>query len=110
MGEGKFGPYVRYGKTYVSIPKGTDPLSLQLDDAIALIKEKAQANTPIHQWGDVQVLRGRYGVYIHTPAGNYLIPKGTQAEAMTEEEVKQIIAQSEPLKPAKRSFRQKSSK
>lgn len=108
VGEGKFGPYIRYGKTYVSIPRGTDPLALSLDDAIALINEKQAANTPLYQWGEIQVLKGKYGAYIHTPAGNYALPKGTKIESLTESEVKAIIAQTEPLKPAKRAFRKKS--
>ena len=108
VGEGKFGPYIHYGKTYVSIPRGTDPLALSLDDAIALINEKQAANTPLYQWGDIQVLKGKYGAYIHTPAGNYALPKGTKTESLTENEVKTIMAQTEPLKPAKRAFRKKS--
>jgi DNA topoisomerase-1 len=108
VGEGKFGPYIRYGKTYVSIPRGTDPLALSLDDAIVLINEKQAANTPLYQWGEIQVLKGKYGAYIHTPAGNYALPKGTKTESLTESEVKAIIAQTEPLKPAKRAFRKKS--
>ena len=108
VGEGKFGPYIRYGKTYASIPRGSDPLALSLDDAIALINEKQAANTPLYQWGEIQVLKGKYGAYIHTPAGNYALPKGTKIESLTESEVKAIIAQTEPLKPAKRAFRKKS--
>jgi DNA topoisomerase-1 len=110
VGEGKFGPYVRCGKAFISIPKGKDPLSLTMDEAVALIEERRQAEQPLHEWGDIQVLRGRYGAYIHTPQGNYQISKGTDAAALTEEKVRQIIASSEPLKPAKQTFRRKSAK
>ena len=110
LGEGKYGPYVHYDKLYISIPKGKDPLSLKKEEAIALIEEKQQSNTPIHEWGKVQVLRSKYGAYIHTPEGNYRLPKGTDGEALTEAEVKEIIAQSEPLKPGKRTFKRKSAK
>jgi len=110
VGEGKYGPYVHYDKFFISIPRGKDPLTLKMDDAIALINEKQQSATPLHQWGDVQVLRSKFGAYIHTPQGNYRLPKSTNAEALTEEEVKQIMAQSEPLKPGKRTFKRKSAK
>ncbi len=110
VGEGKYGPYVHYDKLFISIPKGKDPLALKIDEAIALIREKQEATTPIHQWGEVQVLRSKYGAYIHTPEGNYRISKSTNAEAMTEADVRQIIAQSEPLKPGKRTFKRKSAK
>ena len=110
VGEGKYGPYVHYDKLFISIPKGKDPLALKIDEAIALIREKQEATTPIHQWGEVQVLRSKYGAYIHTPEGNYRISKSTNAETMTEADVRQIIAQSEPLKPGKRTFKRKSAK
>ena len=75
-----------------------------------MIIDKQTTSTPIHQWGNVQVLPGRYGVYIHTPEGNYQIPKGKIAESLTEEEVKEIMAQNEPIKPGKKPFRRKSAK
>ena len=110
VGEGKYGPYVHYDKLFISIQRGKDPLTLKMDDAIALINEKQQSATPLHEWGDVQVLRSKFGAYIHTPQGNYRLPKSTNAEALTEAEVKQIMAQSEPLKPGKRTFKRKSAK
>ena len=110
VGEGKYGPYVHYDKLFISIPKGKDPLALKIDEAIALIREKQEATTPIHQWGEVQVLRSKYGAYIHTPEGNYRISKSTNAETITEADVRQIMAQSEPLKPGKRTFKRKSAK
>jgi topoisomerase IA-like protein len=72
-----------------------------------LIEQKEQSSMPLHQWSDIQVLRGRYGAYIHTPEGNYQLPKGTDAEALTEAEVRAIIAKSAPIKPGKRTFYRK---
>ncbi len=110
IGEGKYGPYVHYDKLFISIPRGKDPMTMKMDDAIALINEKQQSATPIHEWGNIQVLRSKFGAYIHTPEGNYRLAKSTNAEALTEAEVKQIMAQSEPLKPGKRTFKRKSAK
>ena len=110
VGEGKYGPYVHYDKLFISIPKGKDPMSVKLDEAIAMIREKQESTQPIHQWGDVQVLRSKYGAYIHTAEGNYRLPKNTDAEKLTEADVRQIMAQSEPLKPGKRTFKRKSAK
>ena len=110
VGEGKYGPYVRHGNSYISIPRGKDPLALTLNEAIGLIQEKQQTSTPLHQWGDIQVLPGRYGAYIHTPEGNYQIPKGTDPAALTEKEARAIMSQSEPIKPGKKPFRRKSAK
>lgn len=110
VGEGKYGPYVHYDKLFISIPRGKDPMSVKLDEAIAMIREKQESTQPIHQWGGIQVLRSKYGAYIHTAEGNYRLPKNTDAEKLTEEDVRQIMAQSEPLKPGKRTFKRKSAK
>ncbi len=110
VGEGKYGPYVHYDNLYISIPRTKDPLTVKLEEAITMIEEKKEASMPIHDWGDIKVLRSKYGAYIHTPEGNYRIAKSTDAEQLTEAEVKQIIAQSEPLTPGKRTFRRKSAK
>ena len=102
---------MQYNKTFISIPKGKDPLTLTLDEAIQLIQEKQQTNTPVQQWGDIHVLHGRYGAYIHTPEGNYQIPKTLSAETITEAQVRDIIAHNEPIKPgAKRVFHRKRAK
>ena len=110
VGEGKFGPYVHIGNTYVSIPKGIDPLTLTLPEAIALYIQKQKDTTPIQQWGDVQILSGRYGAYIHTPGGNYQLPKSADPEKITEAEVREIMSKNEPILPGKRVFRRKSAK
>jgi DNA topoisomerase-1 len=66
VNNGRFGPYVKFGKKYVSLPKGVDPLSLELDDAIELIKEKEKADAPIYMYQDlpVQKGKGRFGPFI----------------------------------------------
>ena len=110
IGEGKFGPYVHHNKSFVSIPKGKDPLTITLDEAIELIKQRQQTETPIHQWGDIQVLNGRYGAYIHTPEGNFQLSKSTDLESLTEADVRAIIEKNEAIQPGKRPFRRKSAK
>ena len=110
VNEGKFGPYVRYDKAYVSIPRGVDPLSLTLAEALDLIAQKEKETTPIFEWKDIQVLNGRYGAYIHTADGNYQLPKGIDVNTLTETAVREIIAKSQPNKPGKRIFHKKSVK
>ena len=56
------------------------------------------------------MLHGRYGDYIHTPKGNYQLPKGMSAEMITEAQVKEIMAKTEPIIPGKHTFRRKSAK
>ena len=101
IGEGKYGPYVRYDGVFVSIPRTIDPFTITMDQALELIQSKQQSSKPVHDFGDIKVLNGRYGVYIQTPEGNYRIPKSVDATLLTEAGVKQIIENSEPMVSAK---------
>ncbi|MGM9810491.1 MAG: type I DNA topoisomerase [Paludibacteraceae bacterium] len=110
VGEGKFGPYIRHKGAFVSIPKGTDPLTITLDEAQALIAKKAQAQEPIHVYGEIEVLNGRFGPYIKANGNNYKIPKGQDAQTLTEEDCREIIASSAPTSGGKRAFSRKKAK
>ena len=108
IGNGRYGYYIHHGKAYVSIPRTISPESITLEQAIELIEGKNQAEKPIHQWGDIQVLNGRFGsAYIHTPKTNYRIPKGTDISSLTKADVRQIIANAPAQSTTKRAFRKK---
>ena len=107
VGEGKYGPYVRYDGAFVSIPRTIDPISITMEQALELIEAKQQSSAPIHDWGDIKVLNGRYGIYIQTPKGNYRIPKTKNVNTLTESDVQEIIATTEPMSAAKRFSRKK---
>ncbi|MFD2725336.1 type I DNA topoisomerase [Hyunsoonleella rubra] len=66
VNNGRFGPYVKFGSSFVSLPKGVDPLSVELDEAINLIEEKKKADAPIYMYQDlpVQKGKGRFGPFI----------------------------------------------
>ena len=66
VNNGRFGAYVRYGKKFVSLPKGVDPLSVELDEAIIYIKEKEKADAPIYMYQGLEVTKGkgRFGPFI----------------------------------------------
>ena len=66
VNNGRFGPYVRYGKKFISLPKGIDPLVLKMEDAIKIIEEKAKADAPIFEYDGlpVQKGKGRFGPFI----------------------------------------------
>jgi DNA topoisomerase-1 len=100
---GRFGPYLRYDKLFVSIPKDMSAETITIDEAIVLIKKKqeAEANKLIKEFDNlagVQILNGRFGPYIaFKPEGakkatNYKIPKGTEPASLTVEQVQEIMA------------------
>ena len=83
VGVGRFGPYVRHNNVFVSIPKGTDPMSVSLEDAVALIlgKREAAENKVIKTFeaeSGLQILNGRYGPYIAYEKKNYKIPENVE--------------------------------
>ena len=98
--KGRFGPYIKYGDKNVSLPKGSDPLKIDLENCISLIEKAADkdANRIIahYEASDIQVINGNYGPYIKHAGGNYRIPKGTDAATLTEDDCKEIIANSTP--------------
>jgi DNA topoisomerase I len=47
IGVGRFGPYVKHGEQFISIPRGEDAMSVDMDRAIELIQEKEKADAPI---------------------------------------------------------------
>ena len=68
------------------------------DQALDIIHEgrEAKAKKTLHQYGDIQVLNGRYGPYIKKGKDNFRIPKGTDAETLDEETCLQIIKDNPP--------------
>ncbi|MDE6099929.1 MAG: type I DNA topoisomerase [Paramuribaculum sp.] len=94
---GRFGPYVKHAGKFVSLPKEISPMEVTLDEAVALINAKREADSKkvvkvFPEDEDLQILNGRYGVYISYKKSNYKIPK-TVADpaALTIEECLKIV-------------------
>ncbi len=81
VGTGRFGPYIKHNGKFISLPKGYDPYSVDLDSAISLIEDKRQKDAEkiiktFTEDADLQILNGRYGPYIAYQKANHKIPKG----------------------------------
>lgn len=101
---GRFGAYVSHDGKFCSLPKGLDPLKVTLDEAIELIKAKreAEANKVYRTFKEdpaVQLLNGRYGIYLCKDNTNYKLPKGTDPDKLTYDDCLKIM-ESEAAKPA----------
>ena len=86
IGAGRFGPYVLHNKKYVSLPKGEDPMTVTLDNAIELINEKRMQEQKSHlrTFGEddkLEVKSGRFGPYLAYDGTNYRLPKAMHAKA-----------------------------
>ncbi len=107
---GRYGPYIKFDGKFVSIPKEYSPAHLTLDEAVSLIEEKRreEANRIVKTFDEdetIQILNGRYGVYIAGGKNNYKIPKTvSDPAALTLEECRAIIADQDakPRRPARR--------
>ncbi len=66
VNNGRYGPYVRFGKKFISLPKGMDPLDVTMDEAKRMIEEKKKADAPIYMYEGlpVQKGKGRFGPFI----------------------------------------------
>ena len=105
--KGRFGPYIKHGDSIVSLPRGTDPLKVSLEECIGLLEEnrkKTPANATLAEFAGsgISILNGRYGPYIKKDGANYRIPRGTDASKLTEADCLAIINNS---KPTGKSFR-----
>jgi len=103
-GIGKFGPYIRHQNKFYSLKKGNDnPITITLDDAIALINEKRDREQKkviklFPEDNDLQILNGRWGPYIHYQKENFRIPKNVKPEELTKEQCIEIIEKSKEKK------------
>jgi DNA topoisomerase-1 len=104
IGAGRFGPYVLHDRQYTSLPKGTDPMTITLDEAIALIQEKRQQDSKKHmkfflEDSKLEILNGRYGPYLVYDGKNYRLPKNLHEKAteLTYDQCMKII-QATPVK------------
>ena len=116
IGAGKYGPYIAHKGSYVSIPKGTDPMSVTFEQAVIMMHHKHQEEAERHlktfeEEPELEVLNGRYGPYITYKGTNYRLPKNMHEHAkdLTYQECMEIIEaqNNKPEKAAKRRFANK---
>ena len=80
VGAGRFGPYIQHNGVYASLSKTMDPMSVTLEEAIELLRQKREAEAQRHikkfeEEPELEILNGRYGPYIAYKGSNYKIPK-----------------------------------
>jgi DNA topoisomerase-1 len=98
VGAGRFGPYVLHNKQYTSLPKGVNPLSVTIADAVRLIEEKRRQDKMKHlktfeEDDKLEVMNGRYGPYVVYDGKNYRLPRSMheRAKELTYEECMKIV-------------------
>lgn len=93
VGVGRFGPYVKWGETYISIPKGEDPLSVDQKRAEEIINEKKIADAPIATYKGEPVTKGsgRFGPFIKYKDIFVNVPKRYNFENLSQSDINELI-------------------
>jgi DNA topoisomerase-1 len=90
---GRFGPYVKWGDEFISIARGTDLASVDLDKAIELIKEKKVADAPVAMYEDKPVTKGkgRFGPYIKWDGMFINVPRRYNFDSLSKADINELI-------------------
>jgi len=93
IGKGRFGPYVKYGEKYISIPRSIDPFSITLEDALALINQKEKEDAPVYHYQGAPVTKGkgRFGPFLKWKEYFINIPKKYNYDSISEKEMEELI-------------------
>ena len=93
VGVGRFGPYVKWGETYISIPKGEDPLSIDQNRAEEIIHEKKKADAPIATYKGEGVTKGtgRFGPFIKYKSIFVNVPKKYDFDNLSQSDINELI-------------------
>ncbi len=118
---GRFGPYVKSGEETRSLPAGVSPIDVTMEQALELLAQPKAARRgfgapkePLKVFDEspvtkqkIQLLEGRYGLYLNDGETNASLPKGLGADALTREEALELLATRAAMGPSKKSSRRK---
>ena len=93
VNNGRFGPYVRYGKKFVSLDKGEDPIEVTMERALELIKEKEKADAPIYEYKGLPVQKGvgRFGPFLKWNDMFINVNKKYDFDDLSAEDIEELI-------------------
>jgi len=110
---GRYGPYVKSGKSNGKIPADVSLLDVTLELAVGYLKAKASGPSILKELGKdsdenaIEVKDGRYGAYVTNGKINATIPKGTEPNSITLEQALEMIKAKIAKGPAKKRFKKK---
>jgi DNA topoisomerase-1 len=115
-GIGRFGPFVKHGKTYANIRDAEEVFTIGMNRAVELLAQKAARGPgrgaevkPLRvlgahpEGGDIGVYAGRYGPYVKWEKVNATLPKELAPEAVTLEAALELIAAKKPAKGGRKA-------
>jgi DNA topoisomerase-1 len=93
VGVGRFGPYIKWGDEFISIARGEDPGSIDLNRAIQLIQQKKKADAPVAFYNDKPITKGkgRFGPYIKYDGMFINVPRRFNFDALSQADMNELI-------------------
>ncbi len=90
---GRFGPYVKWGEEFISLPKGTDLATVDLDTAITHIKQKQIADAPVGTYEQKPITKGkgRFGPYIKYDGMFINVPRRYDFDNLSQADMDELI-------------------
>jgi len=90
---GRFGPYVKFGKKFISMEKEDDPMEITMDRATELIVAKQKADAPIAQYEDKDVQKGvgRFGPFLKWDGMFINVNKKYDFDNLSQEDIVELI-------------------
>lgn len=90
---GRFGPYVKWGEEFISIPRAEDPLTVSMERAIELITQKQTADAPIAMYEGKPVTKGkgRFGPFIKWNDLFINVPRAYNFDHLTQKDCEELI-------------------
>ncbi len=90
---GRFGPYIKFGEQFISIPKGIDPLSVNYDSAVKIVLDKRKEDAPIGYYKDQPISKGtgRFGPFVKWNGLFVNVPRRINIATITQDEAIPLI-------------------
>jgi DNA topoisomerase-1 len=93
INNGRFGPYVKFGETFVNLPRGEDPMEVDFARSKVLIDAKLKEDAPILEYKDKPVTKGkgRFGPFIKWDGMFINVSKKYDFDNLKKEEIIQLV-------------------
>ncbi|NDE78837.1 MAG: DNA topoisomerase I, partial [Chitinophagaceae bacterium] len=90
---GRFGPYVKWGDDFISLPKGTDLGTVDFTKAVEYIKAKQKADAPVGTFQDKPITKGsgRFGPFIKWDGIFINVPRKYDFANLSDSDMKELI-------------------
>jgi DNA topoisomerase-1 len=94
VGQGRFGPYVKWGESFISIPRGEDPLLVDMDRALEIIQAKQAADAPVGEYEGIPVSKGagRFGPFLKWGDLYVNVPRRFDFDNLSQADITELIS------------------